>query len=1334
MFKEIDEILLSPKYLEQRAYWVNKLSSAVEKTKLPFISVRNRETGKKIEKKIENMEILIPDELFAGLIKLAKGSDLSLYIILLTALKLLIYRYTDNEDVIVVSPVYKPNVTAETLNDRVFIRDSIDGELIFIELLLQIRKTVLEAYENQDYPSGKLIQFLFNKPQIQTGTPDPISDIGCLLLNIHDSKAIEPVRDRLIFSFERKENGLKGRIFYDSSVYERGYVQLVSEHFVEILGNTTLDVKKRLPGIFFSLKEKEKQLVADFNRTRAEYPKEKTLVELFEEQVEKAPGNLAVVFKNSRLTYMELNEKANRLARHLRVKNVKTGTIVGLMMERSLEMLIAIIGALKAGGAFLPIDDEYPEVRKQFILKDSNSRILITQRHIYERKKPTMQYSSAQEIVYADEEDNYADEVANLDVACNPLDPAYVIYTSGTTGKPKGVMISHQAIVNYTWWAVRQYVKNESVDFPLYTSISFDLTMTSIFTPLITGNAIVVYGEGEKSVLVERVIEDDKVGVVKLTPSHLKLIRYKEGQIPSGKLRRFIVGGEELERELALEITRKYNGKIEIYNEYGPTEAAVGCMIYRFDPAEDTGNSVPLGKPAANTQIYILDNRLKPAAPGVPGELCIGGDGLAAGYLNRPELTAEKFLSFSYKSYRSYRTYFSKKIYKTGDLARLLLDGNIEFLGRKDKQVKISGFRIELAEIERLLTKHEKIKEAVVIAGEEGRGIGGKYLCAYIVADIELEIFELREYLSNDLPPYMIPSYFVHLETIPLTLNGKVNEKALPPPGLKSGAEYAAPRNLLEERIVGIWSEVLGIEKDIIGIDANFFEMGGNSLKATILMAKMHKALNIKVLLEELFKTPTIRGLAEIMKVLKEDRFASIEPAEEKEFYILSSAQKRLHVLQQLDPESSAYNMPQVIPLDLKGNTEKERIEDIFKKLISRHESLRTSFRMSSGQSFQTVHQPHELEFEIESISVEQRGESADIIENFVRPFDLSQAPLLRVKLIKTGEDKHLLLLDMHHIITDGISQDILTADFMSLFRGEELTPLRLQYKDYAGWQIIEKRKETMRKQEEFWLKEFEGSIPLLNLPFDYPRPRFQTFESGCLSLQIDNALKEKIMEFVLRTGTTLYNVLLAAYNLLLSKYTGQEDIMVGTVVSGRRHADLENIIGMFVNMLPMRNFPDENKAFREFLEEVRQNALNAFENQDYPFEELVRKLGMQGVHNRNPLFDTVFVLQSHDNEEIERNRVMAVDDTPNELTKRKTPFDLILGATETKDTITLSILYKTALFKLSTLEKMLGHYIEILRNVVEDGEIKHRNIALSYDSLDAQLKAANDEYGNFGF
>ncbi|MCP4155601.1 MAG: amino acid adenylation domain-containing protein, partial [bacterium] len=781
--------------------------------------------------------------------------------------------------------------------------------------------------------------------------------------------------------------------------------------------------------------EEKKQILSEFNGTNAQYPDEKTIHRLFEEQVEKTPGATAVVIPASNIsqdttvtfTYNEFNERANSLARELRRRGLKPDTLVGIVVERSLEMLVGIFAILKAGGAYLPIDPHYPRERITYILQDSCVELSLAQEKFINR------VGESGEWLTLENGNLYNASTKNLQEVNNVSDLCYAIYTSGSTGKPKGVMIQHNSLVNRLNWMQKAY--------PIYpedrilhkTPFTFDVSVWELFWWAIQGAAICLLAPGDEK-NPEAIIEAIRrcnVTTMHFVPSMLNAfleylgISGDTGDIDS--LKQVFASGEAL----GLEQARRFNrmlfetNKTRLTNLYGPTEATIDVSYFDCStglPLE----KIPIGKPIDNTQLYIVDGAMELQPVGIAGELCIGGIGVARGYLNKPELTADKFVP----AQNSYLTAGNEAtpcdlpttpLYKTGDLSRWLPNGNIEFLGRMDYQVKIRGYRIELGEIESRLLQHLHIKEAVAFVKDVGDSQqDDKYICAYYVPNQQpLTLLHLNDYLSETLPEYMIPSYFIELEKIPLTPNGKIDRKALDKlksPGVDTKKEYCPPRNRMEEKLVANWAEVLNIEKEKISIDANFFQLGGHSLKAVSLIAKIHKEFDVKVPLAEIFKIPNIRELTAYLEKTEKIKYSSIEPAEKKEYYHLSSAQKRLYILQQMKPQGIGYNMPEIIPIG--QNAQLHKLEETFIRIIKRHESLRTTFHFIDEQPVQKIR--NDVEFKIEHYEKTGADDSHDesvsaVMKNFVRPFDLTQAPLLRCGLVKTGTRCNLII-DMHHI------------------------------------------------------------------------------------------------------------------------------------------------------------------------------------------------------------------------------------------------------------------------------------------------------------------------------
>jgi amino acid adenylation domain-containing protein/thioester reductase-like protein len=995
------------------------------------------------------------------------------------------------------------------------------------------------------------------------------------------------------------------------------------------------------------------------------------------------------------------------------------------MMERSFEMIIAIFAILKAGGAYLPIDPHYPEDRIRYLLKDSCSILVLTQERFMEFAG-TIDFDG--EVLNLEDELLYQGDPGDLDIVNSPNDLAYIIYTSGSTGNPKGVMIEHVSAINLAVTLYKRYPLEENDAYLLKTAFLFDVSISEIFGWFWGGGRLVILEPGgEKDpLLMLNVIKKEKITHLNFVPSMFNLfvnVLDQQNAAKLAELRYIFLAGEAIWTD-SISKFRRLKTRVIIENLYGPTEATVYASWYPVAKWNGVG-SISIGKPVDNLKLYILsscDNNWPGLQPvGIAGELAISGIGLARGYLNRPELTAEKFIDNPFSKQEGWDNTHNK-LYRTGDLCRWMYDGNIDYLGRIDFQVKVRGFRIETGEIENKLLNQEKIIEAVVIAREDSAG--EKYLTAYLVADQELDIAEVRDALGEEVPEYMVPSYIMQLDEIPLTPSGKVNRKALPNPEITEKEEdYVAPRNRTEEKLAEIWSEVLNINIDIIGIDDNFFNVGGHSLKAALMIAMMHKALNVKIAMHEVFDMPTIRKLAEYIEGAQEVKYFVIKPAPLKEYYLQTSMQKRLFFMDRMEEDSVLYNIP-LMDIYHKG-TEKNRLEGAARKLIKRHESLRTSFHMIEGEAVQKVHDYETVgaDFEIEYFETSEDGmiysydplkegtssqirgvPFQDVVDHFVRPFDLEKPPLLRIGLINIAGAIQILMVDIHHIVSDGVSMVVLLDELWAKYDGKEFPPLPVQYKDYAEWTFEKEQVEERKKQEAFWLQEFEGEISLLNLPTDFPRPAQQSFEGDTVRFEVGVEDTQRLNKLARSQGATLFMVLLAAYNVLLNKLSGQEEIVVGTLTAGRNHADVQNIIGMFVDTLALRSYPEGEKIFDTFLEEIKKKSLAAFENQEYPFEQLVSKVSSRADTNRHPIFDVVFNLENEaDQAEYLLETLMLDKSNPYSFKTFNAKFDMMLVVVETEEGLQCSIEYKTKLFKEKTIERFVRYFKTITDSICDD-------------------------------
>ncbi|MCY8308650.1 amino acid adenylation domain-containing protein [Bacillus vallismortis] len=1068
---------------------------------------------------------------------------------------------------------------------------------------------------------------------------------------------------------------------YNAAVYEQEEMLRIQGHLKQaldcILANPDIAVSDI--GI---VPPEEQKLIRLFNKTECLY-ENKTTARLFEEQARKTPDAAALKMGDECWSYRQLNIRANQIAHALVEKGVGAGDIVAVMMGRSMELPAALLGIWKAGAAYMPLDPHFPTERLSFLLKDSQAAQLL----IEEDLMPFIPPHYEGNLITIEHTENQQTETPDVPLG----DLAYLIYTSGTTGRPKGVLVDHQGVANTLQWRREEYGMTEQ-DLSLHLfSYVFDGCVTSLFTPLLSGACVLLTtdDEAKDALALKRKIAGYKVSHMIIVPSLYRVLLEVMTADVAESLRIVTFAGEAVTHDL-LEMSKRICPSAELANEYGPTENSVATTILRH--LNEKGR-ITIGHPIANTKVVVLHgNQLQPI--GAAGELCISGTGLARGYYKQPELTEKAFSDHLFLE--------GERIYRTGDAGRFLPDGTIEYIGRFDDQVKMRGYRIELKEIETVLRQAPGVKEAAVLARDVSAE--EKDLVAYIVLEKGNNLPDLHRLLAGTLPPYMIPASFINISRMPLTSSGKLDRSALPEPENNASLTYMPPRTLIEADLAHIWENVLN--KQRIGIRDDFFQLGGHSLKAAVLVSRIHKKFHVELPLSEVFSHPTIESMAVKLMSLKEHAFNQIEPADQRDVYPLSYSQKRIYALHQLADDSTGYNMPAV--LELHGNLDRQRLRSVLAELVNRHEALRTVFVLDSGEPVQIIYP--EIAFDLRELEMESEQMLESAIESFIKPFDLSSGPLFRACVITMGNKRGFFLLDMHHIIADGVSMSTLVQEFTDLYCGKKLPVLNLHYKDFAVWQQEKFPRELYKKQEAYWLNQLGGSLPVLDLPLDKTRPRLPDFSGGTIEVTIDKDTADELHHLMAETGTTLYMILLAVYSILLSKLSGQEDIVVGSPAAGRPHTDLEGVIGMFVNTLAMRSQPEGNKTFSSYLQDIRHLALTAYEHQDYPFEELADKLDTHREVNRNPLFDAMLVLQSSEDFQFEVPGLSISSVTPKHNISK---FDLTFHAEEHSGGIRCRFEYSSALFEEETIARWASYFIELLKRVLADNEMRISDMQL---------------------
>ncbi len=1349
----------------------------------------------------------LPAPLSTQIRALCQREGVTLFMALLAAFQTLLHRYSGQADFAVGSPIANRNradieVLIGFFVNTLVLRARFDGAGTgrvpsFRQFLRRTRETTLAAYAHQDLPFEMVVDALQPERNL---AHSPLFQVMFAVQNAPlrakelPEVTIRPVEahsgtakfDLTLFMIEEGEQ-LSGALEFNTGLFDRATVERMLEHFRELLASITADPDQPVDRLNLLPEHERRLLLTTWNDTTVEFPEHLAAHQLFEAQVERTPDAVAVRFRDEALTYAELNARANQLAHYLVGLDVGPDVLVGISVERSLEMAVGILGILKAGGAYLPIDPTYPADRIAYMLGDSGTQIVLTQARVLEAENWKLEAANWKlepesagrqgRLVRLDADWTIIARQPTSDIRASvrseaapfqlPGSLAYVIYTSGSTGRPKGVEIHHRGLVNYLTWCQRAYPLAEGSGAPIHSSFSFDLTITGLFAPLVTGRTVTLLPEGLGVETLRDALQDAPgFSLVKITPAHLELLGHQlQPAEAAASTRSFVIGGENLLPE-HIAFWQQHAPDARLFNEYGPTETVVGCCVYEAPRDARFQGAVPIGVPIINTQLYVLDRHLQPVPVGVPGELYIGGAGVGRGYHNRPELTAERFVPNPFPRIEDSRCaqlgcariedspgtdtqssifnlQLSTRLYRTGDLVRWRNDGNLEFLGRIDDQVKVRGFRIELGEIDAVLGEHPTVQAAVTIVREDTPS--DKRLAAYIVprraeagapADGPsspqlLPAAELRAFLAQRLPDYMVPGVYVALDAIPLTPNGKVDRRALaaqplPITGAPDESGPApAPMTPEAEIMTGIFGKILGLAR--VAAHDNFFELGGHSLLATQVISRIRDAFGIELPLRALFETPSADGLAgQVVEVRRAARGLAappIQPVPRDGPLPLSFAQQRLWFLDQLEPGSPLYNIP--APVRLAGPLDVSALERALAEVIHRHEALRTTFATVDGRPAQVITAADTLPplsipvVDLRGLPEEERQSEAarQAAAAAAEPFDLAHGPLLRVHLWRLADEDYLALLNTHHIVSDDWSLGVLIAELATLYaafcvgegasesRLSPLQPLPVQYADYAVWQRNWLNGEVLERQMAYWKEQLAGLPPLLELPTDRPRPPVQTARGGQHIFALPVELSDALKALARHEGATLFMALLAGYQALLGRYSGQDDIAVGSPIANRTRSEIEGLIGFFVNTLVLRAHlggAAEPLTFRGLLRQTRETALAAYAHQDVPFEMLVDALQPARDMSHSPLFQAMFVLQNAPRQARTLTTGLALDP----VTEGGMPtarFDLTLTMVEDGAELDGSLEYNADLFDPATAERMAQHFAALLAAAVDE-------------------------------
>lgn len=1319
--KSEEEYKNSNKFNKDKLFWNSLFDTVPETATIPSLLPETKNfLGQSLRKQFS-----LPNKLINEIMEFCKTAKISVFNFFMAVFSIYISKVCNLEEIVLGTPLLNRSNVKEKHTSGMFvntvpIKVSLKDVASFKTLATSISSNFFNVFKHQKYSyltlledlRGKhsniqnLYNILISYQNVRSSTQDSTTpfDIDWLHTNcISDSLDIH--------IFDMNDTG-SFNIAYDYQItkYTESDVTNMHNRILHIINQILTNSDILINDLELVTPKEKTEILNKFNRTKTDYPKDKTVAELFEEQVKETPDKTAIVFNEQRLTYQELSEKSNSLAHYLQSQGVTSGSIVGIFLDKSLESIIAILSILKCGAIYMPIDINYPDNRIRFMIEDSNAVCILSASCL---KNKLENYSN---IICIDlSNDELYHEIAPICTSPSKDNSAYIMYTSGSTGNPKGVVVSNKNIVRLV--KNTNFIKFKKTERILQTgSIVFDACTFEIWGALLNGFELYIIEKQNllDPSLLEKYLITNKITILWLTAPLFNQL--SESNPSMFKTVRVLLTGGDVLSPKHINRVKKACPNLSIINGYGPTENTTFSTCFTIDKFYET--SIPIGAPIANSTCYVVSPTLNLLPVGTPGELLVGGDGVSNGYLNNPDYTSQKFID---------NPFGDGKLYKTGDLVKWLPNGTIDFIGRVDNQVKIRGFRVELNEITLKMQEYQNINECISVIKTINNE---KVICSYFSAKEKVDTLLLKNWLLNYLPPYSIPTYLVQLDALPINANGKVDMKLLPEPQLTNTKQKVIlPRNKIDEKLIEILNHILNVSN--ISMDDNFFEIGGDSLSCIHLCAQIQNEFKVRLLVKNVLENPVLQTLSDLIEQkLNTYEENSITKSKKMDYYPLSSAQKRMYLSSSMaEKDSILYNIPGGVILDKVPDVQK--LEECFNTLIKRHAALRTYFALVNKEIVQKVEDTIIFKLDVSREIIPYKKLSTTF-KNFVRPFDLSKAPLFRAKLIKLTNRKAVLLVDMHHIISDGTSLHIFINELCKLYNGEDLSPLDISYTDFAVWENKNTSSGKFKASEEFWLNQFrtEDNIPVLNLPTSFPRSTTKTFKGSKVHWSCDLTTFNKLNLLAQKLGVTPYMILLSSYYILLRKYTSQNDIIIGTPTVGRNMANLYHVMGMFVNTLPLRATIDSKKSFKEFLNEIKDICLKDFDHQDYPFDELVSKLNLARDDGRNPLFDTMFIYQNNGLEKVNFSGINSkyyIPDT--DISK----FDLSLEVIPNENGLDFSFEYSCDLFASEFIKNMASHYTNILHTILKDDTIKIADIdMLSLDERTKLLKDFNNTSYNF--